>query len=115
MSLFSTENKAVITYQVVIVFLIAIVLFLSIPAFANDYPHFGWLCLAVGGTAICAWLLIAGHKHRAIVIALCICLAVGVLAYATGVPSEWHSLTTPPKKGTSIEQEVQPINYLLLA
>jgi hypothetical protein len=106
MPIISNENKAVISFKAMIVILIAIVLFLSIPAYSAYYLCLGTLCLAVGGTAICSWLLIVGKTHTYVKIILGICLAIGVLAYFLGVPSEWRTLTGQNKQISSSQQEI---------
>jgi len=93
MSLVSNENKVVIGFKSIVVILLAAIAFLSIPAFANGYPHFGWLCISVVGAGITLWILLAGKSNLVVVIILCIFAVVGIIAYVTGVPSEWHKLT----------------------
>lgn len=113
MAIFNTENKPVITFQAVIVLLIAAILFLSIPAFANDYPHLGWLCLAIDGTTICAWILLARKGNVVVIVFLCIFALIGGISYATGVPSEWHRLTNSPAQEKQTWQGTPSTDYVL--
>jgi uncharacterized membrane protein len=92
MSVVGGKNKLVITAQAMLVVILLIIFFLSIPAFSNNYPAFGSLCLSVVGSVVFAWLLLAGHKHYILKAMLGICLLVALLSFAIGVPSEWQQI-----------------------
>ena len=103
MPIVSNENRVAPGFKVLLVIILVIIAFLSIPAFANDYPHLGQLCLAVDAFVIAAWILFAGHTNWLFWLLLLVALVIGVIAYATGVPTEWHRLTELPEPG--IEQQ----------
>jgi predicted tellurium resistance membrane protein TerC len=106
MGLVDNENKVVIGFKGVLVIALIIIGVLSIPAFANNYPHLGWLCISTVVFVAFGWIYLANEPHHkvALVIAL-IFLAVGIIAYVGGVPQEWRWLTKQeqrPQKTTAI-------------
>jgi hypothetical protein len=94
MPLVSNENKIVIGVKAILVIILAVIAFLTIPAFANGYPHFGWLCLSVVVFVVTLWMLMSGKRHTALTVLFFLSLVVGIIGYITGVPSEWQRLMT---------------------
>lgn len=109
MPLVSNENKIVIGVKAILVIILAIIAFLTIPAFSNGYPHFGWLCLSVVVFVVTLWMLISGKSHTALTVFFFLSLVVGIIAYITGVPSEWQRLTTQTVLETSSLMGIVPI------
>jgi type II secretory pathway component PulF len=101
-------------FKRLLVIILVIIAFLSIPAFANDYPHLGQLCLAVDAFVIAAWILFAGHTHWLFWILLLVALVIGVIAYANGVPREWRRWIGVPELGMEQQQEIPPTTPVLM-
>jgi hypothetical protein len=115
---FNNENKVEIGFKGILVIVLAIIAFLSIPAFSNNYPHLGWLCISTVTFVTFLWIYLADESRPsfALVIAL-IALAIGIIAFVGGVPQEWQRLTGQDKRTeetTAIILEVPMPNSLYI-
>lgn len=88
----NNTNNIQIGFQVILVLVIITLLVLSFPAYSNDYPALGTICVSAAFVIIFGWILLAGYTGWLVWVLLVVTLAVGVIAYLAGGLEDWQRL-----------------------